>query len=171
MALLAQVANPVACKVGPSMSADEIALLCDLLDPNREPGRLTLIARMGADTVADQLPELVAAVRSAGHPVIWLCDPMHGNNTVTPEGRKTRYLTTVISEVSAFRRAVDWRAGWPAACTSRRPRTTCPNASPTRSRPSGVPGAGRVCATPGSTPPRPRTWLPRGRQQSGQTGN
>ena len=57
------------------------------------------------------MPELVAAVGSAGHPVIWLCDPMHGNNTVTPEGRKTRYLTTVISEVSAFRRAVELAGG------------------------------------------------------------
>lgn len=111
LALLAQVSNPVSCKVGPSMSADEITLLCDLLDPNREPGRLTLISRMGADTVATKLPELVAAVGSAGHPVIWLCDPMHGNNTVTPEGRKTRYLTTVISEVSAFRRAVELAGG------------------------------------------------------------
>ena len=152
------------------MSADEITLLCDLLDPNREPGRLTLISRMGADTVATKLPELVAAAGSAGHPVIWLCDPMHGNNTVTPEGRKTRYLTTVISEVSAFRRAVELAAGWPAACTSRRPRTTCSNASPTRSRPSGVPGAGRVCATPAQRRPG------RGRgcrvdDSSGQTGN
>ena len=55
LALLAQVSNPVSCKVGPSMSADEITLLCDLLDPNREPGRLTLISRMGADTVSHQV--------------------------------------------------------------------------------------------------------------------
>lgn len=111
LAMLAQVANPVACKVGPSMSAAEVTLLCDLLDPNREPGRLTLISRMGADTVAARLPELVAAVRSAGHPVIWLCDPMHGNNTVTPEGRKTRLVPTIIRELRAFREAVELGGG------------------------------------------------------------
>ncbi|MFC9876185.1 3-deoxy-7-phosphoheptulonate synthase [Nocardia salmonicida] len=111
VALLAQVSNPVACKVGPSMSAGEVTLLCELLDSNREPGRLTLIARMGADAVVAKLPELVAAVRTAGHPVIWLCDPMHGNGTVTPEGRKTRYVTAVIKEVHAFRRAVELAGG------------------------------------------------------------
>lgn len=111
LALLAQVSNPVACKVGPSMSAGEITLLCDLLDPNREPGRLTLIARMGADAVATELPELVAAVRSAGHPVIWLCDPMHGNNTVTADGRKTRHVSTIIREVHTFRRVVELAGG------------------------------------------------------------
>ncbi|MFD3461171.1 3-deoxy-7-phosphoheptulonate synthase [Nocardia fluminea] len=111
VALLAGVSNPVACKVGPSMSAGEITLLCELLDPDREPGRLTLIARMGADAVETRLPELVAAVRSAGHPVIWLCDPMHGNNTLTAEGRKTRHVSTIIREVRAFRHAVDLAGG------------------------------------------------------------
>lgn len=111
LALLSQVANPVACKIGPSMSAGEITLLCDRLDPNREPGRLTLIARMGAAAVATKLPALVAAVRSAGHPVIWLCDPMHGNGTITPDGRKTRYVSTIIKEVHAFRQVVEQAGG------------------------------------------------------------
>lgn len=106
LALLAQVSNPVACKVGPSMSVDDITALCGLLDPERKPGRLTLIARMGADVIEAKLPELVAAVRSAGHPVIWLCDPMHGNNTVTADGLKTRYVSTIVREVHAFQRAV-----------------------------------------------------------------
>ncbi|WP_054811743.1 3-deoxy-7-phosphoheptulonate synthase [Nocardia arizonensis] len=111
VALLARVSNPVACKVGPSMSVGEITLLCEVLDPDREPGRLTLIARMGADAVETQLPALVAAVRSAGHPVIWLCDPMHGNNTVTAEGRKTRHVRTIVREIQAFQRAVDLAGG------------------------------------------------------------
>jgi 3-deoxy-7-phosphoheptulonate synthase len=104
--LLAEVSNPVACKVGPSISRDEVSGLCERLDPRREPGRLTLIARMGADTVADRLPALVATVRSAGHPVIWLCDPMHGNTTTTPDGHKTRLVEAILSEIREFTRAV-----------------------------------------------------------------
>jgi 3-deoxy-7-phosphoheptulonate synthase len=110
VALLAQVVNPVGCKVGPGMGADEIVELCDRLDRDREPGRLTLIARMGADAVADRLPPLVEAVRAAGHPVIWLCDPLHGN-TVTAHGRKTRFVSTVTAEVCGFRRAVELAGG------------------------------------------------------------
>lgn len=106
VALLAAVVNPVACKVGPGSTRDELVALCEKLDPEREPGRLTLIARMGADRVADLLPPLVAAVRAAGHPVIWLSDPMHGNTVTTVEGLKTRYLHTIMSEVRQFQHAV-----------------------------------------------------------------
>ncbi|MDT9691497.1 3-deoxy-7-phosphoheptulonate synthase [Streptomyces sp. P9(2023)] len=106
VALLARVSNPVACKVGPSMTPDELLALCALLDPDREPGRLTLIARMGADLVADRLPRLVAAVRDEGHPVIWLTDPMHGNTVVAPDGNKTRRVDTVAQEVRRFQEAV-----------------------------------------------------------------
>lgn len=106
VAMLAQVANPVACKVGPGMTRDELLDLCEALDPGRTPGRLTLIARMGADTVGERLPALVAAVRSAGHPVIWLTDPMHGNTVSGPEGLKTRLVRTVVREVVEFHRAV-----------------------------------------------------------------
>ncbi|MBB2911050.1 3-deoxy-7-phosphoheptulonate synthase [Streptosporangium becharense] len=104
--LLAGLANPVACKVGPAMGTDEITALCERLDPLREPGRLTLIARMGAGAVGDRLPSLVARVRAAGHPVIWLCDPMHGNTVVAPDGRKTRLVDTMTREVHGFRDAV-----------------------------------------------------------------
>jgi 3-deoxy-7-phosphoheptulonate synthase len=110
VALLAGVANPIACKVGPSMGVDELVELCGRLDPGREPGRLTLIARMGADLVDERLPALVAAVTAAGHPVIWLCDPMHGNTVSTADGVKTRFVDTVAAEVRGFRRALD-RAG------------------------------------------------------------
>ena len=106
VALLAAVVNPVACKVGPGTGHDEIVGLCERLDPEREPGRLTLIARMGADAVAHRLPPLVAAVRAAGHPVIWLTDPMHGNTVATPNGLKTRFLEVVVREVRAFQSAV-----------------------------------------------------------------
>ncbi|QIJ65856.1 3-deoxy-7-phosphoheptulonate synthase [Streptomyces sp. JB150] len=106
VALLAEVVNPVACKVGPGMTVDELLALCELLDPRREPGRLTLIARMGAGTVAERLPSLVAAVRAAGHPVIWLTDPMHGNTVSTPDGLKSRYVETVTREVDEFQHAV-----------------------------------------------------------------
>ncbi|WP_367129053.1 3-deoxy-7-phosphoheptulonate synthase [Saccharothrix sp. HUAS TT1] len=109
--LLARVANPVACKVGPTTTAAEVLALCERLDPHREPGRLTLIARMGADAVADLLPPLVEAVRAAGHPVIWLCDPMHANTVVTPDGLKTRYLSALNREVAAFRVAVEAAGG------------------------------------------------------------
>ena len=103
--LLARVQNPVACKVGPTMAPAELTQLCSVLDPARTPGRLTLISRMGAGRVADRLPPLMAAVRDAGHPVIWLCDPMHGNTQSGPLGRKTRLLTSIKREVELFQEA------------------------------------------------------------------
>ncbi|MFG2877647.1 3-deoxy-7-phosphoheptulonate synthase [Streptomyces sp. NPDC048337] len=113
VALLAEVVNPVACKVGPTMTPDELLALCERLDPAREPGRLTLIARMGADAVAAQLPPLLEAVRAAGHPVVWLTDPMHGNTVGGPDGLKTRFLDTVRHEVRAFQAAVRSAGGVP----------------------------------------------------------
>ncbi|MDQ0774366.1 3-deoxy-7-phosphoheptulonate synthase [Streptomyces aurantiacus] len=106
VALLSAVANPVACKAGPGMTVGELLALCERLDPAREPGRLTLIARMGAQLAARRLPPLVSAVRAAGHPVIWLCDPMHANTVTTPGGRKTRYVEWITQEVREFRAAV-----------------------------------------------------------------
>lgn len=113
VALLARVSNPVACKIGPSTRPGDLLALCERLDPLREPGRLTLIARMGADTVAERLPRLVAAVRGAGHPVVWLSDPMHGNTVTAPGGRKTRLVPTVSLEVSRFVDAVRGAGGVP----------------------------------------------------------
>jgi 3-deoxy-7-phosphoheptulonate synthase len=102
--LLADMANPVACKVGPSISVGHLRELCARLDPDRIPGRLTLIARMGRDAIAERLPALVRAVRSQGHPVIWLSDPMHGNTIRTQDDRKTRLLPDLVAEALAFRR-------------------------------------------------------------------
>jgi 3-deoxy-7-phosphoheptulonate synthase len=107
VALLASVANPVASKVGPDMRVDELLALCERLDPDREPGRLTLIARMGADAVAERLPALAAAVRDAGHPVVWLSDPMHGNTVSAAGGLKTRLVASVVREVREFQKAID----------------------------------------------------------------
>jgi 3-deoxy-7-phosphoheptulonate synthase len=106
VALLSIVANPVACKVGPDVTVDQLLRLCALLDPHRRPGRLTLIARIGAREVARRLPPLVAAVRRAGHPVIWLVDPMHANTVTTPDGTKTRFVATITRETRAFVHAV-----------------------------------------------------------------
>jgi 3-deoxy-7-phosphoheptulonate synthase len=104
--LLAALANPVACKIGPSTAPSEILALAERLDPHREPGRLTFIARLGATAVGTRLPRLVAAVRAAGHPVIWLCDPMHANTVSAADGRKTRMLSTILREVDEFQAAV-----------------------------------------------------------------
>ncbi|GAA2609056.1 3-deoxy-7-phosphoheptulonate synthase [Streptomyces axinellae] len=107
VALLASVANPVACKIGPSATPDEVLMLCQQLDPERLPGRLTLIVRMGRARISEALPPVVAAVRRAGHPVVWLCDPMHGNTVKAAGGLKTRYLPDIIAEAAAFRAALD----------------------------------------------------------------
>jgi 3-deoxy-7-phosphoheptulonate synthase len=106
VALLSQVVNPVACKIGPSVTEDELVALCARLDPEREPGRLALIVRMGPAAVAARLPQLVSRVRRCGHPVIWLSDPMHANTVLAPDGLKTRYLETIVAEVRNFQRAV-----------------------------------------------------------------
>lgn len=107
VALLASVANPVACKIGPSATPDEVLMLCQHLDPARTPGRLTLIVRMGRARISEALPPVVAAVRRAGHPVVWLCDPMHGNTVKAAGGLKTRYLPDLIAEAAAFRAVLD----------------------------------------------------------------
>ncbi|GGY05492.1 phospho-2-dehydro-3-deoxyheptonate aldolase [Streptomyces minutiscleroticus] len=113
VSLLATVRNPVACKVGPTMGPEELLRLCERLDPERAPGRLTLIARMGAGTGPGRLPALVGAVRGAGHPVIWLSDPMHGNTVAGPDGLKTRFVKTVIREVEEFQKSVESAGGIP----------------------------------------------------------
>ncbi|WP_079049382.1 3-deoxy-7-phosphoheptulonate synthase [Streptomyces torulosus] len=109
--LLAAVSNPVAVKVGPTMTDDALLALCERLDAQRRPGRLTLIARMGADNAAERLPALVEAVARAGHPVLWLSDPMHGNTVSSPEGLKTRMVRTIVREVENFQDAVSQNGG------------------------------------------------------------
>ncbi|MFI9583654.1 3-deoxy-7-phosphoheptulonate synthase [Streptomyces sp. NPDC052236] len=107
VALLASVANPVGCKIGPATTPDEVLTLCRALDPGREPGRLVLIPRMGRTRIREVLGPIVRRVAHAGHPVIWLCDPMHGNTVTSSSGRKTRRLTDVIAEALSFRDIVE----------------------------------------------------------------
>jgi 3-deoxy-7-phosphoheptulonate synthase len=107
------VGNPVGCKLGPAASAEEVLALCAALNPERVPGRLTLIPRMGAAAVERRLPPLLAAVRDAGHPVVWACDPMHGNTFTSATGRKTRDFDAVLTEIAGFF-AAHWAEGtWP----------------------------------------------------------
>lgn len=110
---LSGVGNPLGCKVGPSMSPDEVVALCDALNPNRIPGRLTLISRMGADKIESGLRPLLAATRDAGHPVIWACDPMHANTFTAPSGRKTRHFDDVLREIAGFFAAHKAEGTWP----------------------------------------------------------
>ncbi|MDO4681683.1 MAG: 3-deoxy-7-phosphoheptulonate synthase class II [Lautropia sp.] len=96
------IANPVGVKIGPTATPDEILALLDTLDPDREPGRVVLITRMGAGNLPTYLPPLVRAVREADRPVIWSCDPMHGNTVSTTDGLKTRDFGNVVQEVREF---------------------------------------------------------------------
>jgi 3-deoxy-7-phosphoheptulonate synthase len=98
----AGVHNPIGVKLGPTATVDEVLELCERLNPDRVPGRLTLITRLGADAVERTLPPLLQAVRDASHPVVWACDPMHHNTFVSPSGRKTRHFDTVMSEIESF---------------------------------------------------------------------
>ncbi|ATL66431.1 3-deoxy-7-phosphoheptulonate synthase [Nocardia terpenica] len=111
--LLSRVSNPVSCKVGPNATPEELTGLCGRLDPDREPGRLTFIARMGASRVRDRLPALVRAVAHAGYPVIWMCDPMHGNTGIRADGHKLRAVPVVGLEVERFIRSVTEAGGIP----------------------------------------------------------
>jgi len=107
------VGNPLGCKIGPSASTDEVIDLCQALNPDRIPGRLTLITRMGASKVVDALPPILAAVRNSGHPVVWVCDPMHGNTYTSEGGRKTRHFDHVLDEIGGFFRAHHSEGTWP----------------------------------------------------------
>jgi len=95
------IKNPIGLKCGPSMTADGLLELCDILNPDNEAGRLTLINRFGHEKVADHLPALVRAVEREGKKVVWSCDPMHGN-TISAGGYKTRPFDYVLSEVKTF---------------------------------------------------------------------
>lgn len=96
------ISNPVACKVGPSMSADELMTILDTLNPNNEAGRLTLITRFGADAIEQHLPKLLRTVKSEGRSVVWSCDPMHGNTVKAASGLKTRPFDRMMREVQNF---------------------------------------------------------------------
>ncbi len=94
--------NPIAFKAGPSLDPDEMIRLIDLLNPKNEPGRITIIARMGSDKIAQGLPPLVRKVKSEGRKVVWVTDPMHGNVIKASSGYKTRPFDRILSEVRDF---------------------------------------------------------------------
>jgi len=96
------VENPIGVKIGPSVTADDLLRLCEILNPKNIAGRLTLYARMGADKIAAGLPPLVRATKSAGLNVVWATDPMHGNTMKTASGIKTRHFDKILSEVRSF---------------------------------------------------------------------
>jgi 3-deoxy-7-phosphoheptulonate synthase len=110
---LSGVQNPIGLKVGTDLTPDTLIELCRRLDPAREPGRLTLVSRMGADHVAENLPALLRAVQRAGHPVVWACDPMHGNTFVHESGYKTRHFDAVMHEVEQFFSCCREQGVWP----------------------------------------------------------
>jgi 3-deoxy-7-phosphoheptulonate synthase len=96
------IKNPLGMKCGPSLDPDHLLRLIDVLNPANEPGRVTLIARMGADAVEAKLPPLVRAVEREGRSVVWSCDPMHGNTIKSSTGYKTRPFDRILSEVRGF---------------------------------------------------------------------
>lgn len=96
------ISNPIAFKVGPSISKDNLLQLLEILNPKNEAGRITLISRMGKDKVGEFLPPLVEAVKAAGQKVVWSCDPMHGNTIKSSNGYKTRKFDDILSEIKFF---------------------------------------------------------------------
>jgi len=97
-----RVRNPLGVKLGPTSTVEDVLKLIDKLDPEREPGRLTLISRMGAGKIRDELPKLVEAVRDSGASPLWITDPMHGNGITTANGYKSRRFDDVMDEVQGF---------------------------------------------------------------------
>ena len=96
------IKNPVGLKCGPSMDQDELIRLIDVLNPDNEPGRLTLITRMGADKVEAKLPAFIRRVKREGRHVVWSCDPMHANTVKSASGYKTRPFDRILAEVRGF---------------------------------------------------------------------
>ncbi|HEY2278539.1 MAG TPA: 3-deoxy-7-phosphoheptulonate synthase class II [Streptosporangiaceae bacterium] len=97
-----QIRNPIAVKIGPDATAHEVLELIEALDPDQEPGRLTLTTRMGAGRIRQVLPALVEKVTASGAAVVWVCDPMHGNTVEAASGQKTRNFDDVLDEVAGF---------------------------------------------------------------------
>jgi 3-deoxy-7-phosphoheptulonate synthase len=98
------ISNPMGIKIGAGMSAEWLQDLIRVLNPNNEPGRISLIHRFGAKSIEDLLPDMIRAVKATGSPVLWVCDPMHGNTESTADGTKTRRFDKIVSELeSAFR--------------------------------------------------------------------
>jgi len=100
-------------KIGPTCAPNDAVALCEALNPARVPGRLTFITRMGAANVRHLLPSILRSVTAAGHPVVWCCDPMHGNTFTSTTGRKTRDFNVIIDEIAGFFAAHRDVGTWP----------------------------------------------------------
>jgi 3-deoxy-7-phosphoheptulonate synthase len=110
---LSGVHNPIGVKLGPESKPEDVVALCERLNPRRAPGRLVLFSRMGAERVNEALPPLLRAVRMSGHPVVWACDPMHGNTFAHESGYKTRRFTDIMQELRGFFAACTTADVWP----------------------------------------------------------
>ena len=96
------VKNPLGCKIGPTATVDDVVGICETLNPDKIEGRVTLITRMGAEKIRENLPPLLTAVKETGHPVLWVSDPMHGNTYTAPGGHKTRHFDAIVDEIAGF---------------------------------------------------------------------
>src|SRR5262245_12816443 len=109
------ISNPIGIKVGPSMTGEWVQGLIATLNPNNEPGRLVLIHRIGVKDIEKRLPPLIQSVRATGSPVLWICDPMHGNTETASSGLKTRRFENILAELEAafriHRAAGSWLGG------------------------------------------------------------
>ncbi len=110
---LSGIGNPLGCKIDATATIDDVLRICERLNPERRAGRLTLISRMGKDRVRESLPPLVAAVAEAGHPVVWMCDPMHGNTVRSDGNLKTRRFEDIFAEVEGYFEVHKEAGTWP----------------------------------------------------------
>jgi 3-deoxy-7-phosphoheptulonate synthase len=113
VAFMSSIRNPIGIKLGPSTTGEEANRIADLLDPDRIPGRITFITRMGAGKIREKLPPIIKAVEATGRKVVWSCDPMHGNTFEAANGFKTRSFTDVCAEVNAFFDVHEALGTWP----------------------------------------------------------
>ena len=113
VAFFSGVLNPIGVKLGPTATPEEAVALAERLNPDRVPGRLTFITRVGADRVRDALPPLLEALRDAELPVVWVCDPMHANHVRTANGTKTRHFDSIMAELEGFFAAHREVGTWP----------------------------------------------------------
>lgn len=110
---LRRLRNPIGLKIGPGATPDEVVALAESLDPDFEPGRLTIISRMGAGKIRDLLPPIITAVEETGRQVAWVCDPMHGNTFETSLGHKTRAFSQIADELNGFFDVHEQLGTWP----------------------------------------------------------